>query len=222
MKKIIITGSSGLIGKNLSNYLKRRFKIIKIDIKLGHDLNNEEHVKKIFKLNKNCDYLINLHGLNDHVTKKRNKRVDSKEIFLKYSMDNVYSVYLTNKYFINYCKKGKGIINFASLYGINSPKHFLYKQPKDVFYITSKYSVIGLTKYFATLYGKKLNINCIVNGGVSNNQPSDFIKGINKHIPKGRLMKIRDLYGLIELLCSDKSEYINGSPIIVDGGYSSW
>ena len=108
------------------------------------------------------------------------------------------------------------------MYGINSPKHFLYKQPKDVFYITSKYSVIGLTKYFATLYGKKLNINCIVNGGISNNQPSDFIKGINKHIPKGRLMKIRDLYGLIELLCSDKSEYINGSPIIVDGGYSSW
>jgi len=222
MKKIIITGSSGLIGKNLSNYLKKKFKIIKIDLTNGYDLNNEDQVKKIFKLNKNCDYLINLHGLNDHIKSKRKNRFDDKDSFLSYSLNNVFSVYLTNKFFIKYCKKGKGIINFASLYAINSPKHFLYKRPKDIFYITSKYSVIGLTKYFATLYGKKINVNCIVNGGILNNQPRDFIKGINKYIPKGRLMKTSDLYGLIELLCSEKSNYINGSPIIIDGGYSSW
>jgi NAD(P)-dependent dehydrogenase (short-subunit alcohol dehydrogenase family) len=222
MKKIIITGSEGLIGKNLSNYLKKKFEIVKIDFKLGHDLNDEEQVKKIFKLNKNSDYLINLHGLNDHVKKKNNKKENSKEIFLKYCLDNVYSVYLTNKFFINYCKDGKGIVNFASLYGINSPKHFLYKQPKDIFYITSKYSVIGLTKYLATMHGKKIKINCIVNGGVLNHQPANFIKGIKKYIPKGRLMKIKDFYGIIELLCSNKSDYFNGSPIIIDGGYSSW
>ena len=48
------------------------------------------------------------------------------------------------------------------------------------------------------------------------------VKGMVKNIPKGRMMKISDLYGIIELLCSDKSQYINGSPIILDGGYSSW
>ena len=222
MKKIIITGSSGLIGKKISSYLKKKFKIIPIDFKLGHDLNDEYQVKEIFKKNKDCSYLINLHGLNDHIKKDRKKNESNKDIFLEYSLNNVYSLYLTNKYFINYCKKGKGIINFASLYGINSPKHFLYDHPKDIFYITSKYSVIGLTKYFATLYGKKVNINCIVNGGIINNQPNTFLKAITTHIPKGRMMKVSDLFGIIELLCSDKSEYMSGSPILIDGGYSSW
>lgn len=222
MKKIMITGSSGLIGRKVSNHLKKKFKIINIDLKLGHNLNDENQVKNIFKKNKDCSYLINLHGLNDHINKRREKIKDNKDIFLQYSINNVYSLYLTNQNFINYCKKGKGIINFASLYGINSPKHFLYDQPKDLFYVTSKYSVIGLTKYLASLYGKKMNINCIVNGGILNNQPSNFLKGMVKNIPKGRMMKISDLYGIIELLCSDKSQYINGSPIILDGGYSSW
>ena len=155
MKKVIITGSSGLIGKKISKQLKKKFKVVNIDLKLGHNLNDEKQVKKIFQKNKDCSYLINLHGLNDHINKGRKQIKNSKDVFLQYSINNVYSLYLTNINFINYCKKGRGIINFASLYGINSPKHFLYDQPKDLFYITSKYSVIGLTKYLATLYGKK-------------------------------------------------------------------
>ena len=73
MKKIIITGSSGLIGKKISSYLKKKFKIIPIDFKLGHDLNDEYQVKEIFKKNKDCSYLIDLHGLNDHIKKDRKK-----------------------------------------------------------------------------------------------------------------------------------------------------
>lgn len=222
MKKIIITGSSGLIGKKIVSYFRNRYKLIPIDLKLGHNLNDENQVKKIFRKNSNANYLINLHGLNDHITKKRRKVTDTKKIFLDYYFNNVYSLYLTNKFFIKYCKKASGIINFASLYGINSPKHFLYNSPKDIFYVSSKYSVIGLTKYLATLYGNTININCIVNGGILNNQPSKFVKNMSRHIPKGRMMNVSDLYGVIELLCSEKSKYINGASIVIDGGYSSW
>ena len=35
-------------------------------------------------------------------------------------------------------------------------------------------------------------------------------------------MKIEDLYGMLELLTSKQSEYINGSSIVIDGGYSAW
>ena len=70
MNKIIITGSEGLIGKKVSNFfLKKKFKIIKLDKKLGHNLNIESEVEKIFKNNKDANYLINLHGFNDHVKK---------------------------------------------------------------------------------------------------------------------------------------------------------
>lgn len=222
MEKIILTGSSGLIGKKVSNYLKKKYKLVLIDKKNGFNLNDEVHVKNIFKKHKNANYLINLHGMNDHIEKKRKIKNNDKEVFMSYYMNNVFSVYLTNKYFIKFCNRGKGIVNFASMYGMMSPKHFIYDKPKDIFYVSSKFSVIGLTKYFASLYGKKVNVNCILNGGVLHNQPQNFITKINQHIPKKRMMNVPDLFGVLELLCSDKSKYINGSSIVIDGGYSSW
>ena len=124
--------------------------------------------------------------------------------------------------FIKYCKFAKGIVNFASLYSIMSPKHYLYQQPKNIFYVTSKFSLVGLTKYFASMYGKKISVNCIINGGIEANQPKKFKKSLSFHIPKRRMMKAEDLYGMLELLTNDRSNYINGSSIVIDGGYSVW
>ena len=43
-----------------------------------------------------------------------------------------------------------------------------------------------------------------------------------KNIPKGRMMDTKDLYGIIDYLCSDKNTYMNGSTLVLDGGYTSW
>ena len=47
--KIIITGSEGLLGKELVNHLQTKHKILKLDLSLGHDLTNEKFVKSWFK-----------------------------------------------------------------------------------------------------------------------------------------------------------------------------
>lgn len=224
-QKIILTGCRGLIGKKVFNYLKKKkYNVIGLDIKDGVNLNDESFVNKIMKKNKDCDYLINLHGINDHV---KIKRKDSSEVmdlktFNKYFHTNVYSNYLTNILFIKNSKKPKGIVNFASQYAVQAPKHFIYSRPKNLFYVASKFSVIGLTKYLATYYGKKLSINCIVNSGIETNQPAKFKRKLISHIPKKRMMKVSDLFGILEFLLSKKSEYTNGSIINIDGGYSSW
>ena len=199
-----------------------KLKIVNLDRKLGHNLNSEVDVDKIFKKNKDANYLINLHGFNDHVKKNKSKSQNCKEDFLNYHLDNVFSVYLTNLKFIENCKLAKGIVNFASLFAIMSPKHYLYQEPKNIFYVTSKFSVVGLTKYFASKYGKRINVNCIINGGIEADQPKKFKSSLIFHIPKKRMMKIEDLYGMLELLTSKKSDYINGSSIVIDGGYSVW
>ena len=131
-------------------------------------------------------------------------------------------ILLSNLKFIKYCKLAKGIVNFASLYSIMSPKHYLYQQPKNIFYVTSKFSIIGLTKYFASMYGKKINVNCIINGGIESDQPKKFKKSLTFHIPKKRMMRVEDLFGILQLLTSKSSDYINGSSISIDGGYSVW
>ena len=51
MKKIILTGSKGLIVSELLKFLNKKYKILELDLKLGHDLTNEKFVKKWFKEN---------------------------------------------------------------------------------------------------------------------------------------------------------------------------
>ena len=43
-----------------------------------------------------------------------------------------------------------------------------------------------------------------------------------QHIPNKRMMKVKDLFGIVELLLNEKSSYINGATIVIDGGYSAW
>ena len=50
--KIIITGSEGLLGNKISKYLEKHYEIIKLDLRLGHDLTDESFVKKWFLENK--------------------------------------------------------------------------------------------------------------------------------------------------------------------------
>ncbi len=225
MKQIIITGSKGLIGKKVYDYLSKKNKVFGLDMH-NIDLANESQVQNFFKKNNKFDYLINLHGANEHVVKKGNKinKIFSSELenFNHFFHNNVFSFYLTNKYFIKYNKKGKGIINFSSIFSLVSPKHKIYENPKDIFYVSSKFAVNGVTKYFATLHGKKLNINTIANHGIEWKQPSKFKKNLVKNIPKGRMMKTTDLYGILDYLCGDQNKYMNGSTIVIDGGYTSW
>ena len=225
MKKILITGSKGLIGKKVLNYLKKKNKVFGLD-KHNIDLSNENEVKNFFKENNNFNYLINLHGANQHVVKKNDNInpifKNDLENFNHYFHNNVFSLYLTNKYFIKFNKNGKGVINFSSIFSQISPKHFIYEEPKDIFYVSSKFAVNGITKYFATKFGKKVSVNTIANHGIEWKQPKSFKKKLVSHIPKNKMMKVEDLYGILELLCSEKNHYINGSTIIIDGGYTSW
>ena len=43
--KVIITGSEGLIGTQLSGFLEKDHEVIKLDLLLGHDLTDESFVK---------------------------------------------------------------------------------------------------------------------------------------------------------------------------------
>ena len=229
MKKILVTGSKGLIGSKIMKFLKKKYHVVGIDKINGIDLAIEDDVKKFFKKNNNFNYLINLHGANEHVvtSKKQNFKINKKFKNDKSSFDyffynNVFSFYLTNKYFIKYCKKAEGIVNFSSIFGTKAPKHYIYSEPKNIFYVSSKFAVNGITQYFATMYGKKVSVNTIANHGIEWKQPANFKKKLISNIPKNRMMKTEDLYGVLDLLCSGKSQYINGSTIIIDGGYSSW
>ena len=47
MRDIIITGSSGLIGTEVTSYFKKTDRVKECDLSLGHDLNDESFVKDV-------------------------------------------------------------------------------------------------------------------------------------------------------------------------------
>mgnify|MGYP004004106981 FL=1 len=223
-REFIITGSEGFLGKEISAYFKKLGKLHKLDLSLGHDLTDENFVKDWFSKN-HADYLINCFALNDNINKKRKKN-DLYNFSLKSFQDyldvNIISLFSVCREFAKNNKKSS-IVNFSSIYGSVSPNPSLYeKSHKDIGYSVSKAGVINMTKYLATHLAPNIRVNCVVPGGVSQKQDLLFKKKYSQLTPMKRMMKKNELNGLLDFLCSEKSSYMTGSIIFMDGGYTAW
>ena len=114
--KVVITGSEGLIGKQLVKDLSIKYEILKLDLKLGHDLNDEKFISDFFKKNKPIYGLIICHGLNP----QKNAKFDNNPLTLKtnsinqYFENNLLSPFNLCRYFIKNNKKGKIQIAFPT------------------------------------------------------------------------------------------------------------
>ena len=121
---------------------------------------------------------------------------------------------------MNRQSSGGNIINISSDLGIISPDNRIYKKNsvKPVTYSVIKHGIIGLTKYTATYWPKKVRCNALAFGGMMNNQDKNFIKKIKELIPMGRMGKKNEYNNSVLFLASQASAYINGATIVVDGG----
>ena len=224
-RKILIVGHKGLIGKHLMNFYKKQKKVelICVDRSNDFDLVNKQQLSIFFKKNKDINYIVNATGKNDHVIKNKKELFEDDKILLEYIYQNVIAPKNLIEQSITICKQIKSIINFASLYGLKSPYHPIYKVKKSLSYCISKHAMEGLTKYYATLYAKKnIRINNIRVGGVFKNQPKYFITNFLKNTPIKKMVKKNDLAYLVDFLCSEKSKYIVGENINLEGGYNLW
>ena len=119
---------------------------------------------------------------------------------------------------------GGSIINISSMMGMFGPDLSNYDgtnmgdPPPDYFFHNA--GVINLTRYLTRMLAdKNIRANCISPGGLFNDQPKQFLKNYCKKVPSGRRMANNDdIKGLIVLLASDASAYINGENILMDGG----
>ena len=222
--RITLTGSEGLIGKELTNHLSRNHDILKLDLLLGHDLTNEKFVREWFKQNKS-DALVNCFALNDHVEQNEKRKtlynitLESFSKFLDVNLTSLFSV--CREYARN--NENGSIVNFSASTGIVSARPDLYKGGhKHVGYSVSKAGVINLTKFLATHLAPKIRVNCIAPGGLENNQDEEFLKKYSELTPMKRMMKRGELNGIVEYLCSSKSSYVTGATFIIDGGWTTW
>ncbi len=222
--KIIVTGSEGLLGKEIVKHLEKNHDVLKLDLILGHDLTDESFVKKWFKEN-NATCLVNCFALNDHV-EKGEKRPTLFDITLK-SFSNFMNVNLISLFSVcrEFARNNKigSIVNFSASTGIVSARPDLYDGGhKHIAYSISKAGVDNMTKFLATHLAPTIRVNCVAPGGVEANQDEEFIKKYSKHTPLNRMMKKDELNGIIELLCSSQSSYVTGATFVIDGGWTTW
>ncbi|MBE6755535.1 MAG: SDR family oxidoreductase [Ruminococcaceae bacterium] len=112
-------------------------------------------------------------------------------------------------------KEGK-IVNISSMWGICGASC-------EVHYSSSKAAVIGFTKALAKEVGPcSINVNCVCPGVIDTRMNANLDKEtmdcLKEEIPLMRIGTPRDVAETIYFLCSEKSDYITGQVISVDGG----
>jgi NAD(P)-dependent dehydrogenase (short-subunit alcohol dehydrogenase family) len=223
---VIVTGSEGLIGKSVVTFLESSgYRVIKCDLLLGHDLNNENFVKDFFKKNRG-DALVNLFALNDHIdtkSKSTNLFDVSLKSFEEYLRCNLVSLFSVCREYARNNNTGS-IVNFSSTYGMVSPQPDLYEKdnPKDIGYAVSKSGVAQLTRYLAVHLAPAMRVNCVVPGGVERDHEQNFKEKYGGKTPLGRMMNVKELNGIVKYLISEESSYTTASVICVDGGWTAW
>ncbi len=229
--KLLITGSEGLIGRELCRYFADRFEILKLDLALGHDLTNEKFVGEWFKKNKDLYGLIICHAHNPIAPLKgsKSKKIEPHDIKPNEVRDffevNSISPFIICQHFVKNNKNGL-VINVSSLYGSVSPRHDIYRNfVKPIGYSMSKAALQMMTKYLAAYYGPDFRFNTVILGGVpktGSSQDATFVKAYSKHTPLKRLMKIEEVTSVFDFLLNEKSSYVTGAEIFVDGGWTAW
>jgi gluconate 5-dehydrogenase len=121
-------------------------------------------------------------------------------------------------------RSGK-IINIASISG-----HVVNKYFHGGSYEVSKAAMIMLTKTLATEWAQyNISVNAIAPGYYDTQPNRDFFarerdlyERVLDLIPQRRLGNLEELSELVLLLASDIANYMTGSTITVDGGYTLW
>ena len=198
------------------------------------DITNENEVKNFFFKKKKLDGVINAAAIDPKIGEKSlfnkftNYSLKNWDLSIKVSLNGTF---LISKYACKiFEKKNKGnIINIASTYGIVAPdqriysnKNFTKRLYKPLEYPTSKHAIIGFTKSLAAYYhNTQIRVNTLSPGGVEKDQSKKFKDNYNKKTITGRMSKKTDYKGVIKFLLSEESNYLTGSNIVVDGGWSA-
>jgi NAD(P)-dependent dehydrogenase (short-subunit alcohol dehydrogenase family) len=116
---------------------------------------------------------------------------------------------------------GRGaIVNNASLSGMTPTRN-------EAVYSAAKAAVIALTKSGALEYGPAVRVNCVAPAHVRTplTEPTwehfgDVFGPILESLPLRRIAEADEIAEVILFLASDRSSYITGQTIVVDGGAS--
>ena len=231
MRNVLITGGASGLGKELvKSFISSGYNVFytyhntlpdkELEKATGIkcDLSSEESINNMLKVVKDIDILINNAAVeyNDEFIKKK------KESF-SYTMDvNLYAPFIISRELGKrmYENKYGKIINISSNNSLNKYDSSTFE------YDASKAGLNILTKILSKEYAPFVVTNAIAPGWILTDRMKELDNSLNNELTREESKKIilnrfaecEDIANLVLFLASDKSSYINGEIIKIDGG----
>lgn len=239
-KVVLVTGSSRGIGKAtiiefakngynvVINYIKSKDEVEELkkfveneyDIKalaIKADVSKENEVKNMI------DAIIKKFGRLDAVVNNAGIVYDRSfeditiEQFRRTLDVNVIGAFIVSREASKYLKSGATIVNVSSTNGTKTIS------PECLDYNISKIGLQSLTRDLAFQFKPHIRVNAIAIGwadtDMNKDLPKDYIQSESEKIWLGSFAKPEQIAETIFFLSSEKSSYINGEIITIDGGY---
>ncbi len=125
---------------------------------------------------------------------------------------------------------GASVVNIGSMYGMVSPDQRVYagkSVANPPFYGAAKAALLQWTRYAACEFGiEGIRVNAVSPGPFPSNSvqtsSADFVATLASKVPLGRIGQAEEIQGPLSFLISDASSFVNGSNLVVDGGWTCW
>lgn len=140
---------------------------------------------------------------------------------------NVEGTFIVLKAALDLILRVRGcIINLGSVAGLVGVK-------RRFAYCATKGAVIAMTRQLAVDYPTQLRVNCIAPGTVESPFVEDYLERYHRHEkekvrielhgrqPLGRMGKPDEIAALALYICSPAADFMNGSIITIDGGWTA-
>jgi 2-keto-3-deoxy-L-fuconate dehydrogenase len=187
------------------------------------DITDEAAVKQAFASLGSLDILVNNAGIGLVGNVEETELADFQRIFRV----NVEGLYLVTKHAMPLLLASAGsIVNIGSVAGMVGVK-------RRFAYCATKGAVIAITRQLSVDYPTAIRVNCICPGTVDTPFVEAYLEKYHKHEkekvrqelnqrqPIGRLGRPEEIAHLALYLCSKEADFINGSVIAIDGGWTA-